>query len=121
MYAKKIFSADWFSEAGYEPIVHSSSEREQNDIKGIQKFQFLLKMFPQNQVLRKIAQKRSLEIVDITPDELAKVMEEEDQIQRLAQQQQIQQPTESAAQPTDNQFMQGIQEKLGELAQLNAG
>src|SRR3990167_5725223 len=83
MYSKKIYRSDWVSEAGYEPMVRSSSEQEQDNVKAIQKFQFLLGMFPQNQALRRIAQKRSLEIVDISADELRQVEEEEKNMQQM--------------------------------------
>ena len=85
MYVKTIYRGDWVSEAGYEPLVRSSSEQEQENVKGIQKFQFLLQMFPNNPALRKIAQKRSLELVDLTPDELSEVEEAEDQMRQIAQ------------------------------------
>ena len=69
------------SEAGYEPIVRSTSEQEAENVKGIQKFQFLMQMFPGNQALRKVAQKRSLEIVDLTADEMSEIEEAEEQLQ----------------------------------------
>ena len=78
VYSKKIYKSDWVSEAGYEPLIRSTSEQEQESVKGLQKFQFILSMFPQNIALRKIAQKRSLEIVDLTPDELKEVEDFED-------------------------------------------
>src|SRR3990167_5643438 len=81
LYSKKIYKSDWVSEAGFEPVVRSSSEQEQESVKGIQKFQFLLQMFPGNTALRRIAQKRSLEIVDLAPDELKEVEEAEKQLQ----------------------------------------
>ena len=79
VYSKKIYKSDWKSEAGYVPIVRSSSEQEQESVKGLQKFQFVLSMFPNNIALRKIAQKRSLEILDLTSDELSEVEQGEDQ------------------------------------------
>ena len=81
LYSKKVYRSDWVSKAGYEPIVRSTSEQEQENVKGIQKFQFLLNMFPNNPALRKIAQKRSLEIVDLSPDELKEVEEAEERLQ----------------------------------------
>ena len=51
-------------------------------------------MFPNNIALRKIAQKRSLEIVDLSPDELKEVEDSEDQSQMMAQQQPTQQPAQ---------------------------
>ncbi len=77
IYQKRIFVNDWKSEAGYKPIVRSSSEQEAENTKGIQKFMFILSQFPNNPALRKIAQKRMLEIVDLTPEELKEVEEAE--------------------------------------------
>lgn len=95
MFEKKVFRGDWVSEAGYNPIIRSSSEQEQENVKGIQKFQFLMSMFPMNLALRKIAQKRSLEMVDLTPAELQEVEEGEKQAQEMMQQQPMQQPAQS--------------------------
>lgn len=77
IYQKRIFVNDWKSEAGYKPIVRSSSEQEAENTKGIQKFMFILSQFPNNPALRKIAQKRMLEIVDLSPEELKEVEEAE--------------------------------------------
>ena len=110
MYQKRVFTGDWKSEVGYEPLVQSSSEREQNDTKSIQKFMFILSQFPNNMALRKIAQKRELEILDLTPEELKQVEEAE-----------IQQPVIPAQTQQGNpQEMADIQSKIGELANLSA-
>ena len=82
MVEKRIFTNDWKS--SYEPIVSSSSEQEANDTKSIQKFMFVMSQFPNNVALRKIAQKRELEILDLTPEELKQVEEGEDKAQQQA-------------------------------------
>ena len=99
VYEKKVYRGDWVSAAGYTSNINSSSEQEQEGIKGIQKFQFLLSMFPTNLALRKIAQKRSLEIADLSPAELKEVEDAEDQAQQMAQAQPMQTPGQSM-QPT---------------------
>lgn len=76
-YAKTITRSDWKSDAGYEPIVRSSSEQEVEKTKTVQQFMFILSQFPNNEPLRKIAQKRMLEIVDLSPEELRQVEEGE--------------------------------------------
>lgn len=90
VYTKQAMAADWKSAEGYDPIITSSSEQEQESIKNIQKFMFLIQQFPNNLALRQIAQKRMLESVDLTPEELKQVenAEEEAQRQLEAQQQQ---------------------------------
>uniref|UniRef100_A0A6H1ZRK5 Portal protein n=1 Tax=viral metagenome TaxID=1070528 RepID=A0A6H1ZRK5_9ZZZZ len=90
-YLKTILQKDWKSDEGYEPIISSSSEQEQENTKSIQKFMFILSQFPNNPVLRTIAQKRMLEIVDLTPEELKQVEEAEKQLQIQQPQMQPQQ------------------------------
>jgi hypothetical protein len=82
MVEKRIFTNEWKS--SYEPMVTSSSEQESNDTKAIQKFMFVLSQFPNNVALRKIAQKRELQILDLTPEELKQVEDGEDQAQQQA-------------------------------------
>lgn len=79
LYSKKVYTSDWKTEAGYIPVVSSSSEQEQESVKSIQKFMFLLQQFPNNTALRKIAQKRMLESADLTPEELKQVEAAEQQ------------------------------------------
>jgi hypothetical protein len=87
VYPKSVTQGEWKSVKGYEPIVRSSSEQEQNNIQSIQKFQFILAQFPNNPALRKIAEKRMLELVDLTPEELRQVEEAEEQVIQMAAQQ----------------------------------
>ena len=76
-FPKTVYKGDWVSTAGYEPIVRSSSEQETEKTKSIQRFQFILGQFPNNIALKKIAQKRMLELVDLSPEELRLVEEGE--------------------------------------------
>ena len=73
LYPKRVFAGDWVSKVGYEPMVRSTSEQEVETTKTIQKFMFVMSQFPNNQALRKIAQKRELEALDLTPEELIHV------------------------------------------------
>lgn len=75
VYPRKVYSTDWKSEAGYEPQVTSSSEQESEDTKTLQKFMFVISQFPENQVIKKIAQKRMLEILNLSPEELRQIEE----------------------------------------------
>jgi hypothetical protein len=76
IYFKPLYKKDWVSEFGYKPIVKSSSEQEADDVKGIQKWMFILNKFPNNPALQSIGQKRMLSIVDLTPEELQQVEED---------------------------------------------
>lgn len=136
IYEKKITPADWKSEAGYEPVVTSSSEQEINDLKTIQKFNFVMSQSPNNLALRKIAMKRELEMLDLTPDELREIQEAEDTL--MAQQNSPANPGETIPQQENNaglaerdktnpltpgnsapaeetQLLQGIEEQLAQL------
>lgn len=90
IFPKVAYKSDWKSEAGYEPIVSSTSEHEEEQVKGIQKWSYVMSLFPQNGALRKIAAKRALEIVDLTPEEMHEVedAEKEQQQQQMMMQQQ---------------------------------
>jgi hypothetical protein len=85
MYEKKVTPDMWKSKAGYEPEVTSTSEQEANDIKSVQKFMFVQQQFPENMALRKISQRRQLELLDFTADELSQVEEEEKQLEQMRQ------------------------------------
>lgn len=78
VYSKRAYSSDWKSSEGYEPTVASSSEQEAESLKSVQKWLFITKQFPSNMALRKIAQKRQLELLDLTPEELKQVEQAED-------------------------------------------
>lgn len=135
LYEKTVIPSDWKSVAGYEPIVSSTSEQEANDVKTVQKFMAVVAQFPENTELKKIAQKRQLELLDFTPDELKRVQEAEEQLdkerqQALMAQQASPAQTQSAQQvaPSPVQDMQQasnptndpeIQSMLDELATLS--
>ena len=114
-YPKTLLQSDWKSEAGYEPIISSSSEQETETTKGIQKWMFIMSQFPQNPAIKKVAQKRMLELVDITPEELKEIQEAE----TLQIQQQAQPPT-PPTQPTQAQQPQGQSPEIaGMVEQIN--
>jgi hypothetical protein len=82
IYPKRVYAGDWVSKDGYEPIVRSSSEQEQETIKELQKFDYVLKQFPGNSALIKIAQKRELESLNLSPEELKQVEEAQDALNK---------------------------------------
>lgn len=86
VYPKTIKKKDWSSEAGYKATISSSSEQEQEQVKTIQKFLFVMQSNPNNLALRRIAQKRNLESLDLTPDELREVEEFDRQLEESSQQ-----------------------------------
>lgn len=96
MYEKIVYDKDWKSDAGYEPTVSSTSEQENEQVKSIQKWGFVLQQNPNNMALKKIAQERQLGILDLTPAELKEVQDEEE---RLIQEQQRVMMMQSQPQP----------------------
>lgn len=108
MYTKKLFASDWKSSEGYEPTITSSSEQEQNNFKTIQKWQAIIGMHPNNLALRQIAMKRELEVLDVSPEELQQIEQDEQKNVEMAQQ----------AQPGDD--MAAIEEKIGQLTSMAA-
>lgn len=126
LYEKKVTPSDWKSEAGYQAEVSSTSEQEQNSIKTVQKFMFVMSQFPNNKALRKIAQRRQLELLDFTPDELRQIEEEEKAMEEQAQDVMAQQPQMAPDQamqaqqapmpnPEEQQLLQGLQESMAQL------
>ena len=79
MWPKVVYPEDWKSEAGFEATIASTSEQEENSVKTLQKFQFALQMYPMNIALKKISQKRVLETLDLSPEELSQVQQAEEQ------------------------------------------
>lgn len=113
VYPKIVYAGDWVSKAGYEPISRSSSEQEQETIKELQKFDYVLKQFPNNVALRKIAQKRELESLNLTPEELKQVEEAEVQAANMAATAAApQQPTQ---QPAPNPLAADVQQMSQQL------
>lgn len=120
LYKKTVSPSDWKSEAGYEPIVSSTSEQEANDVKSVQKFMAVVAQFPDNTELRKIAQRRQLELLDFTPDELKRVQEAEEDLEKRREQAAItntEAPT-PAVQPQEPQPVQAGQEEQALMSQI---
>lgn len=107
IYPKRVYAGDWKSDAGYEPIVRSSSEQEQESIKTLQKFQFVAGQHPNNPALQKIALKRQLESLDLTPEELKRVEEAEGQTPPV--------PGEQVQEPMGNPMERELQDNLAVL------
>lgn len=126
VYFKKVFKNDWFSKAGYKPIVRSSSETEQSNVKSMQKWNFVVAQHPENQALQELSLKRQLDLLDVTPEEMAKIEEggrqQVEQLENMPQpgpqkgvtpqpQQQVQ------TDPEEMQLQGDIQQKLAQLTQ----
>lgn len=94
LWPKTAILGDLKSERGFRPLVRSTSEQEEEKTKGIQRFMFIKAQFPNNLALNKIIQKRMLEMVDLTPEEMREVETAEKQAQAMMQPAQSTQPTQ---------------------------
>lgn len=108
VYQKRVFSSDWVSSNGYQPTVTSLTEQETEQTKEIQKFQFVLQQAPNNNALRRIALKRELSMLNLTPEELKEVEAGEKEAS-LAQMQQVQPgQSQQAPMPVDTSVQENI-------------
>lgn len=109
MYEKIVTASEWKSEAGYEPTVSSTSEIENEQVKSLQKWGYVLAQYPNNTSLKKIAQKRQLEMLDLNPSELKEVADEEEKVQEMMAQQMMMQQQAQPQQP---------QEQVGDVGEI---
>jgi hypothetical protein len=117
VYPKSVYPSDWKSTFGYDPIVSSSSEEEQNDIKSMQKFQYVMSQSPNNPALRKIAQKRQLGMLDLTIQEIREV---EDAEEKMIEQQETQMLAAGQPQQAAGPDASAVSTIQGQLQQLMA-
>ncbi len=87
VYEKVVYNTDWKSKAGYQATIESSSEQESDDLKNITKWQFIIQQSPNNPVLRQLALKRELKLLDLDPAELQEVQDAEEKIAMQAEMQ----------------------------------
>jgi len=100
---KSVLGKDWKSKFGYKTIAKSTSEQESEKMQGVQKWQFIKGAFPDNPIVQKIAQRRMLEIGDLTPDELREIKDFEDK--KVEAPMQPTMPQQAQPQPDLNQLM----------------
>lgn len=125
IWPKTVFPSDWKSKQGFKALARSSSEQEEEKTKSVQRFQFLLQQFPQNAALKRIAQKRMLEVADLTGEEIREIADEEKKMQQMMEEQaRMQEQIAAAAQGMQTQQPQteqpqvdtGMDDQLNELA-----
>jgi hypothetical protein len=113
VYEKVVYPSDWKSEAGYEPNVRSTLEQEAEQTKTMQKYLFVSAQFPNNPALRKISQRKQLESLKLTPDELSEIeMAQNQQDEMETQQKQANIAQGNAGPAQDQQMLDQIQSKL---------
>lgn len=115
VWPKTVYPSDWKSKAGYEPIVRSTGEQEQERTKGMQKLIYIKSLFPVNKALDKVMQQRALEMIDITPAEMKAVQDEQDNVSKQMEQQMV---SQEQVQQQGEQDIQQINQRINELNQI---
>ena len=127
VYEKVVYNSDWKSSAGYEPTVTSISEQELEQTKTMQRFLFVQAQFPNNTELRKITQRKELELLKLTPDELKRIEQAQDEADMMEKQQKEAAVAQTQAQgmagqqvePQNDAMAGQIQDQLNQIVQLN--
>jgi len=76
-YAKEITKSDWINPEGYECKVVLKNEKTSNDDLDIKKAQFVIQSFPNNPTAQQIAQRKLLETLDYTSDEIEQIFQQQ--------------------------------------------
>ncbi len=85
VWGKEVKGSEWKSEVGYRVISQSASEQDEEKAASLNRLLAVQSRFPNNKALAVIVQKRSLGILDLTPDEMKQVEEEEKRNVDMAQ------------------------------------
>ena len=78
-YPKTLDLAKVYSEHGYNVKVGSKADKESDSLQTVQKMQVAASMFPNNIPLQKIQKQKTLDWLDLTPEEKAEVLSFDDQ------------------------------------------
>ena len=116
IWPKRVKPTEWKSTKGYQITSKSSSEQEAEQMSGLQKMMVVKNQFPDNPALQRIIQRRTLEIIDLTPDELREV--EEFEKKKLEAPPQIVSPGMPAQ--GEGQAVEGIMKGVRELEGLTS-
>ncbi len=84
MFKKRLKVSSLKSEHGYDCRVVSTAEREQDNLKSVQKLQAVAAQFQGNQAMQRIYQEKLLDFADLTPDQKTQVLDAEKQKQQAA-------------------------------------
>lgn len=102
-FKKEIGPKDWKSEAGYKVRVLSSAEQEQETLENIQKLNAIKAQMPDNTPLKKIYEKKLLDLAGLSSDEIKEVMDFEEQKKNISAQIMPSAPKEMPMMPNINQ------------------
>lgn len=79
IYEREISPKDWMTKAGYRVKVWSQDEKKANDTDSLNKIISARQLMRDNPKLAEISNRKSLELADLTPDEITEVMQYEEQ------------------------------------------
>lgn len=74
IFEREISPKDWMTEAGYQVKVWSQDEKKANDTDSLNKTMATLQLMPGNPKLLEVVQRKSLELADLTPEEITDIM-----------------------------------------------
>lgn len=80
-FEKEVFKKDWASEKGYKVRVQSSSEQEAEQTEGLNKLITVKNQMPNNRALDKVVNKRLIDYLKLTPDEVKAIEDEQKQLE----------------------------------------
>jgi hypothetical protein len=75
-YEKAVYKKDWFSEKGFREKIISKSEKEADDTATLNKILYIKGQIPNNAAFSRIAEKRMLDMIDLSPEEMEEVKQE---------------------------------------------
>ena len=83
-FEKEIAPVDWKDEVGYEIKISTPADKESTDLKQIQKLRILFDAFPNNTEIKKIYQKKLINLVGLNPDEEKSILDVEQKMAETA-------------------------------------
>lgn len=82
VYEREIEPKDYMTKSGYGIKIWTKKEKDEQDTIRLEKLSGVKAMFPFNKKLESIVQREALEFVDLKPDEINEVMQEEEERKR---------------------------------------
>ena len=79
IYSREIGPNDWKSKLGYQVKIWSQDEKDANDTEILQKLELANQRMPGNPKLIEVTNRKTLEFVDLPPDDINDIMEFEQQ------------------------------------------
>lgn len=99
VYSREISPKDWTSKAGYSVKVWSQDERNEQNMKRIEKMSIAKNAMPDNPVVDSVNKRKILEYAEYSPEEIMQAMEFEQRKQEFMQQTQEQTMIQQQKQP----------------------